>query len=63
MSYSDNDERPEEETQEANASEANPQADSNAGDEHEEQDPAVAEIEEDPSRNPPNEVLRDIKGG
>jgi hypothetical protein len=28
-----------------------------------EQDPAVAEIEQDPSRNPPNELLRDIKGG
>jgi hypothetical protein len=31
--------------------------------EHDERDPEVAEIEDDPSRNPDNELLRDIKGG
>ncbi len=32
-------------------------------DESPERDPAVAEIEDDPSRNPDNDLLRDIKGG
>jgi hypothetical protein len=66
MTNSDDDERPEGETQDDGAhdeeQQADPTAEAGAG-EDEEPDPAVAEIEQDPSRNPPNELLRDIKGG
>ena len=62
MSHGDEDERRAEETKGDGAPVEEPQAHQTAG-EDDQRDAQVAEIEQDPSRNPPNELLRDIKGG
>jgi hypothetical protein len=65
----DEDERRADETQDDDAEAEEPRSDqatseaSEARDEDAEKDPKVAEIEQDPARNPENPLLRDIKGG
>lgn len=64
MSHGNEDEHSEQETQkDADPGEEPQTSQTSAKREDERLDEAVAEIEEDPSRNPPDEMLRNIKGG
>lgn len=64
MSHGNEDEHSEQETQkDADPGEEPQTSQTSATREDERLDEAVAEIEEDPSRNPPDEMLRNIKGG
>ncbi len=70
MTHRDDDERSTEQSSETAAQSSEAPSETSGADatpepepEPDERDPEVAEIEDDPSRNPDNELLRDIKGG
>jgi hypothetical protein len=64
MSHGNEDEQSEQETQkDADPGEESQASQTSPTREDERLDEAVAEIEEDPSRTPPDDMLRNIKGG